>query len=100
MRDVAFRHGSLDLEHHALIRINLRNKTVSVDDEAFEPCLEGKMVQLVVTRVQAVLHDLGTIENRTTLTKDGLGRMLDVAAMMFGLQWPEGCPVTLCETLY
>lgn len=100
LRNLAFRHGSLDLEHHALIKINLKNKAVSVDDKAFKSCLEGKMVQLVVERLGAIVRDLGTTNDRAMLTKEGLGRMFDVAAMMFGVQWPEGCPVTLCETLF
>ena len=100
MRDITFRHGSLDFEHNALININLRKSFVSIQDKAFPSCIEGKMIHAVVNGLQAVVDGLSVVEGKPTLTKDDLGRMFDVAGMMFGVQWPAGCPVTLCETLY
>ncbi|KAK4499284.1 hypothetical protein PRZ48_009797 [Zasmidium cellare] len=83
MRQVIFRHGSLDHEHHALISINLRKSTVSVQDKAFESCLEGKMVQRVVKRLHEIVDGLNRVGGQTALTKEVLGRMLDIAGMMF-----------------
>ncbi|KAF2164039.1 hypothetical protein M409DRAFT_25809 [Zasmidium cellare ATCC 36951] len=100
MRDITFRHGSLDFEHHALILVDLRKTAVSVLDPAFKACLEGKMVHIVVKRLQAIVDGLSAVDGRTVLTKDALARMFDAAGMMFGVQWPAGRPVTLCETLY
>lgn len=100
MRDITFRHGSLDHEHHALINIDLRKPAASVQDNAFESCLSGKILPLVVRKLQAIVEALESFDGKKILTKDAFGEMLDVLSVMFGMQWPEGMPITLCHNLY